>query len=341
MKKLDTTFKLTDENGNKIYRFKKSKIKAASQKRIEKLKGKDINKDFKILEWFFSVGWMPPAFGETVKYLGVVAWKFFLLEYLQKIHIFRIPVKHVDHQLDEKVPFDTSLYPVYMDFIKFWLRPLVMYKKRFGLYQGSKLTGEWFRYLDIIYDGAYEIYRYSLTTTYRPLTDDKRVKKMRGADPHYCCIPSLHIAIILLCWSFHRMVFERENFTQEEKTNWEKQLYEQAVKIGESVLYMKQHSVNCIPAAIYLVTKAVPDLFSQSDAVKYINDLFVERNDVKEADKKSIRAHIQDFYEGLVIEGLHEEDWTLPVKRWIDSYEAYRPFYADNSEESKKEKKNK
>ncbi len=336
MKRLDTDIKLTDEKGNKLYRFKRGNIKAPSLRRINKVKGKDINKDFSPVEWFFTVTWMPSAIGETIKYLAVVGWKFFLLEYLQKIHIFRLPVKHVDHLLDESVPFDTNYYPVYMDFINFWLRPLVMYGHRFGVYQGAKLTGEWFRYLDIIYDGAYELYRYSLTTTFRPLTKDKRVNKLRAADPHYCCIPSLHISIILLCWAYHRMVFERENFSAEEKNLWEKQLYEQAVKIGESVLYMKQHSVNCIPAAIYLVTKAVPDLFTRDDAVKYINDLFVEREDVNEEDKGKIRAHIQDVYEAFVLEGLHEEDWTIPVKRWLDSYEPHTPYYAAFSEESKK-----
>lgn len=333
MRRSVTKIPLTDENGNKIYRFKKYNVKPAKQKRIDKVSKKQM-KEFSSTKWFFTVCWPFPGFFMTIKYLAVVSWKFFLLEYFQLLHIFRLPVKHVDHKLDESVPFDTSHYPVYMDFIGFWLRPLVMYGERFGTFQGSKLTGEWFRYLNICYDAAYELYRYSLTTTFRPKTDDKKTNKMRRADPHYCCIPSLHITIVLLCYAFNRMVFERENFTQKEKDQWNDEVYRRTVQIGNSVLYMKQHSVNCIPAAIYLVTKIIPDLFTQDDAVRFINDLFVESTDILESDKKKIREHILYVYERFLLESLHEEDWTAPVKRWLDSYEPYRPFYADYSDKN-------
>ena len=84
-----------------------------------------------------------------------------------------------------------------------------------------------------------------------------------------------------------------EGFSAEERDAWNEELYKGAVAIGETVLYVKQHSVNCIPAALYMMTRIQSDLVTIGTCVKYIEDLFKEQDDIAESDKIAIQSHIQ------------------------------------------------
>lgn len=272
---------------------------------------------FNILCSFIGIGFIFP-------FILTVIGKFFLLQYFEKIHLFKIPVKNVDHELDSRVPFREDLSPVYMDFINYWIRPLSMLIKKFGHFKGLHLCREFVTALRKTYSSAYSLYRISLTTTVRPKPKTKQVKAIQKVDPHYCCVPSLHIAIIVLTISFYRMLFEREDFTTNERENWNRELYEKGIAIAESVLYMKQHSVNCIPAAIYMMTKITPELMNEELAKKMISDLFTNAPDVKKEDGEKIRAYIRQFYSNLLSESSHCKDWTKPILDWLESYEPFR-----------------
>ncbi len=316
------------KNKDPKYPFRQGIAKQPSEKRIEKVKGRKLA-DFHFMTAYATLPWNHYGFGPVFGFaFGPVIWKFFVPQFLEKIHLAHYPVKHVDHALDEKVPFKPEHLHIYMDFINVWIRPIAMLIKRFGIINGSKLGGEFLRYLTYSYNEAFKMYSTSMTTTYRPACDLPSIKRLRGADPHFMCVPSLHIAIVCLCFSFYRMLFERENFTQEEKDLWNKELFGRAVEIGETVLYIKQHSVNCIPAALYMMTRIAPELFNPSMAVEFINALFVNVDDVEEEDKKKIHEHIHFMYERLLLEGAMEDNWVTPVARWLDAYEPYTPFYA-------------
>lgn len=271
---------------------------------------------FQIICSFYGITFFIP-------FILTVIGKFFLLQYFEKVHIFKIPVKSVDHELDTKVPFREDLYPVYINFINYWINPLSMMLKKFGHFKGLKLCKEFIKTIQKTYDSAYLIYKESLTTTYRPVPHTKEVKKIQKVDPHYCCVPSLHISIVVLTISFYKMLFERENFTEEERTNWTRELYDQGIAICESVLYMKQHSVNCIPAAIYMMTKTEPAIMNTELGNKMISDLFVNASDVEKSDSEKIRAYIQQFYERLLSESSGCDDWTKPILSWLKAYKPY------------------
>jgi hypothetical protein len=113
---------------------------------------------------------------------------------------------------------------------------------------------------------------------------------------------------------------EKARFSKKAIEQYLNELYMGAIEIAETVLYIKQHSVNCIPAALYMLHNIAPHLFSVEDAVRFIDALFTEAEDVAPDDKKLITAHIQHMFERLLLEGLYQKDWTLPVKRWILSY---------------------
>ncbi|MBO4404697.1 MAG: hypothetical protein J5780_05130 [Treponema sp.] len=279
-------------------------------------------KDFSVMPVYLIVPFSIYSSSVTFRFLHTVITKFFMSQYLQKLHITHRKIKHVDHELDWKIPFRPDKAKIYMEFINIWIRPLCMLLKRFGVRHGSKLCAEFLRYIDLSYREAWKIYSVCMTTTVRPeCKSSKAITGIQKADPHYLCVPSLHIAIVCLCFSFYRMLFEREGFTQKEKDTWNKELYEHAVSIGETVLYVKQHSVNCIPAALYMMTRIAPELFTPEMAVTFINDLFKNQKDIPESDRKKINAHMQFTYERFLLEGAATaEDWTEPVLRWLYDY---------------------
>ena len=160
--------------------MKKAKVKQPSQKRIEKVCRRSINSFVPVSPWIL----LPLSpFSCTTSFhfvFGAVIGEFFAPLYLRKIGIIRWPVKNVDHELDEKVPFRPDTVKCYMDFINIWIRPLNMLLKRYGWLEGSKLCAEFMRRLITVYDSALAIYRQSMTTTVRPPCDVKAVKKLRA-----------------------------------------------------------------------------------------------------------------------------------------------------------------
>lgn len=313
------------KNKDSTFRFRWGTVRVPSTKRIDRVRSRSME-SFHVLPAYLRLFPYWRTGFTLFKFVYVVIKKFFMIQYLQKIHLTHRPVKHVDHALDQKVPFRPEKIKIYMQFINIWIRPVEMLLKRFGQRDGAKLSREFFRYITLTYNEAYRMYSICLTTTVRPKCPaTSAISHIQRADPHYLCVPSLHIAIVCLCYSFYRMLFERENFTQEEKDRWLKELYNHSIQIAETVLYVKQHSVNCIPAALYMMTKITPELTDTQLATDFIEDLFKTADDVSEEDGKKIRAHIQFVYERFLLEGITEDDWTVPVARWLKDYEPCLP----------------
>ncbi len=262
------------------------------------------------------------SFLALLRYLKVVIFDFFLLQFTVKWGWRKIEIVNVDHVLDDDIPFEPSLAPVYLDFIHFWVRPLALLIKK----SKKKALPHVVLFLKIIadiYQQAASFYKYKMTTTKRPGPEEYRDKNFDGirrVDPHYLCVPSLHIAVVILTYAFFRDVFEKENFSDEEKKQYNMQLYEGAIQIGETVLYVKQHSVNCIPAAVYMMTSAIPELFSIQDAVSFMDSLFAKQDNITVFAKKEINEHLHHLFEQLLLEGQYSDNWLEPLKRWLYKY---------------------
>ena len=125
------------------------------------------------------------------------------------------------------------------------------------------------------------------------------------------------------------MIFEREDFSPEEKELWNKEIFKNSSMIGESVLYVKQHSVNCVPAGLYMLYKIAPELCTKKEVYEFIDSFFQNESDVSDEDKKAVNAHIKNTFEKFVEEGKDDTDWSVPVKKWLDGYEPFTPFYAN------------
>lgn len=283
-------------------------------------------KSFCVARCYASLFIMPPSRKNATKFIITVITKFFLPQYMEKLRLRHTPVKHVDHELDEKIPFKPSYVTIYMYFINYWVRAMSMLELKFGVWYGSKLCSELLTFLKNDYEAAYDMYRKCMTTTYRPPCDDKKIKALRAADPHYLCVPSLHIAIIATTYAFFKMLFDREDFTAAEKAQWTHELYDEGLAIARSVLYLKQHSVNCIPAALYMVCKINASIFTISDAVFFIEHFLEEAEDISKEDRQSITNYINFVFERFLLEGTPEDDWTVPVVRWLKDYQPYKQY---------------
>lgn len=259
-----------------------------------------------------------------LKYLRTVIFDFFLLQFSVKFGWKKIPVLSVDHELDTKVPFVPGKVEVYLDFINFWIRPMSFLIKRFGVKVAVPYCTEYLSVIEECYSQAARMYKFRMSTTKRPpVGKHKHFRMIHIMDPHYLCVPSLHVTIVSLAYNFYRKVFSELDLTPEEREAYNKELYEGALSITETVLYVKQHSVNCIPAALYMCLYVLKGTFSIEGATQFIDDLFISSTDIENDDKKKIHEYISFFFEKLLLEGCTEEDWVIPVQRWIVSYQPY------------------
>ena len=257
-------------------------------------------------------------------YLYTVVTKFFWLQFSVKLGLRKIPVLPVDNALDKKVPFNPLKVPIYLDFIHFWVRPMVFIINKFGTKKAVPYCAKFFAIIDKSYQEAARIYSFRMSTTDRPMCKvDKSVQRhfntIRTVDPHYLCVPSLHIAIVVLAYTFFRQTFKELEMDNKEQDFYNAELYRGALDIAETVLYVKQHSVNCIPAALFMMTNLIPEYFKAEDARIFINYLFKDCTDIQHEDKINIHNHIKNMYENLLQEK-GDKDWTEPVKNWIVNY---------------------
>ena len=275
-------------------------------------------KEYSVLPtWIVSL-FHPLCLVELVPYLRTVALDFFLIQFLRKFKFTKTPIVHVDNPLDKKIPFNPRCIADYLGFVRYWICPLTLLIRSLGVKRAVPHFARFFRSLKKAYKSAASVYRFRLSTTDRP--HYKRRIYFAGVhllDPHYLCVPSLHITVVCLAYSFMRNVFESENFPQEENDVWNAELYEGAVNIAETVLYVKQHSVNCVSAALYMTTKIFPELFSRQDALGFLDSMFKARKDIPAQDKNQVLDYMKNLFLEFSNQGEACSDWSEPVKNWL------------------------
>lgn len=263
--------------------------------------------------------------GIACGYLRTVIKDFFILQFSVKFGFKKIPILNVDHELDEAVPFTPEKVTTYLDFVAFWIRPLAYIGKRFGREAELEYTAKFLGLVDRCYRDAAQVYRFRMTTTRRPKYRKGHFLTIHLFDPHYLCVPSLHVIIVVLAYTFYRNAFAELGIDGTEADALNGELFDGAVKIAETVLYIKQHSVNCIGAALYAMTRITPEAVTPTEVVRFIDSLFADAPSVGEENAQRIRTHIMDMYEQLFLEGCHDADWVTPLQRWLNAYSPSLP----------------
>ncbi len=114
-----------------------------------------------------------------------------------------------------------------------------------------------------------------------------------------------------------------------------------ALMIAQAILFVKQHSVNCVAAAMYAMTRYDPGLFPPEDAEAFANLLFGEvpaaelapngrplanervrpsaapRTKLPVADAAAVKAHIIDLYRQFLAAGENAPRWEEPLVQFM------------------------
>ena len=228
-----------------------------------------------------------------------------------------IPVTSVDHIMDKKIPFIPGRVNIYLDFVAFWVRSLGFLLRRFGS-RAQESVGDFIDSMGELYSYAAEVYGENLSTTERPFhISTPRFLLIHLVDPHLMCVPSLHVMVVIFTYIRFREII-RDLGEENSCLKQAEELYIGALKITEAILYIKQHSVNCIPAALYAMSRFFPSSFSDNEAEKFISGIFIDSKKPVKEDREEIHKHILNLYNRFVSEGkIDKEDWKKPILNFL------------------------
>lgn len=253
------------------------------------------------------------------RYLSTVLRFFFLSQWGSRLAPRSMPPRRVDHPLDGLVPFEPARSGTYLHFVRLWITALSYARRELG--PGSAAAcAAFLDGLSACYREAYSVYRRRVSTTSRPtVAANAEFRLVYLVDPHLYCVPSLHVMIVCHVFTAFERMF-REAGRAEAAAAPRLELYRRAVAITDSVLYVKQHSVNCVPAALYYSSRLMPE-FGRPEARAFLSDLLADLP--SGADRRAILDYMGGLYERLMDEGEAEgaERWR-PVLRFLDSYRA-------------------
>ncbi|WP_282005074.1 hypothetical protein [Propioniciclava sinopodophylli] len=243
----------------------------------------------------------------AARFVTTVLTDFFWLQFSVRLGLRRVRVVDVDHPLDALVPFEPARVGVYLDFIAFWIRPLDDVRRLHGATAQRRAAVEFLGLIRRCYQEAAEVYGTTMSTTRRPRYLRGRFLAIHAFDPHLLCVPSLHIMVVVLAWTFYRRLDAALGA----------RLFGGAVAIADTVLYIKQHSVNCIPAALYAMGRITPDDVTEADVEAFTAALFADTASVAPDAAAAIRAHVLETWRALVADGASDSSWQPAVLRLL------------------------
>jgi hypothetical protein len=246
--------------------------------------------------------------------IGSMFYHFFFCQYRAAFLPGRIPVTPVDHPLDGKIPFAPSWVAVYLDFVAFWVRILSFlfraYRRR-----AYKKAGEFMESIGRLYAFAGEVYRENLSTTKRPFYIRRpRFLLIHLVDPHLMCIPSLHVMVVIRAYTKFRDIIRALG----DETRFARQIEDiknGALAITEAILFVKQHSVNCVAAAMYAMTCFETRLFPPQEAEEFVSRLFIRS--LPRGDAELIRAYVINLYRKFLSEKGRSKTWGEPLVNFL------------------------
>jgi len=269
----------------------------------------------------------------SIKYYTSLFFNFFLFQHRAAFLPGRIPVTNVDHPLDKKIPFTPSWIKIYIDFAKFWIRMISFIIRRYGR-KAYAPAGEFINGMGELYAFAAQVYKKNLSTTSRPFYIKRPLfMVIHMVDPHLMCIPSLHVMVVI--FTYTTFAKTAKSFGDEE--NLKEQILEMkygALAIVEAILFVKQHSINCIAAALYAMNSYSNELFPLEEAENFLNLLFTSIPDfgvhtknihpsyapktkLPQEIKTEIKEYILSLFKRFLEERNSSKSWIEPLLKFL------------------------
>ncbi|MDR2509349.1 MAG: hypothetical protein LBC77_01750 [Spirochaetaceae bacterium] len=247
---------------------------------------------------------------------------FFTLQFKAVLRKKHIRVSFVDHPLDGRIPFKPEWVRIYMDFSSFWVRIAAFLLDEFDR-EAIPAVRDMLTSMNAIYKAAAGISRENFSTTVRPrYWRTPSFMLIHIFDPHLMCVPSLHVMVTLCARVKFSKALEALGAAERFKEERE-EVRIKTVLIIESILYVKQHSVNCVPAALYTLTSLDKEAFNPAALRAFIEELFLEPDDISLETVRDIKNHIVSLYEQFVSEGVLAKSWQAPLLSFLkEKYEA-------------------
>lgn len=233
-----------------------------------------IQKTTPVFLWISAL-FRPKILAGLGKTLAAIFVKFFLYQFQTVLFPKTRPVVNVDHPLDENIPFEPSWVGLYNTFTTFWMKSAGWLLKTFGKEAVDDIAA-FTRDIALLYDAAGDVYGKCQSTTNRPkVIADFNFIVIHIFDPHLHCIPSLHVMVCAYTGFMTSEIIKKhadDPSKYQAELDW---LYKNSLEIIESVLLVKQHSVNCISAG-YFMTSMLFDSFRDNWAARYMDEMFAD-----------------------------------------------------------------
>jgi hypothetical protein len=198
--------------------------------------------------------------------------------------------------------------------------------------------------MDKLYAFAAEIYKKNLSTTKRPFYIARpRFLFIHLVDPHLLCIPSLHVLVVIFTYKKFSEIL-RSLSNDESIAAMTEEMKQGALLISWAILFVKQHSINCIATTLYAMTRFDTALFSPEDGEAFIDLFFNFMNNIVKnkkftpkkthrqklanhkvrpgsapvvmlpaEDTAEIKSHIRNLYRQFISAGKTAKSWDEPL----------------------------
>jgi hypothetical protein len=128
------------------------------------------------------------------------------------------------------------------------------------------------------------------------------------------CIPSLHVMVVIRAYTKFRAIIRALG----DEARFARQIREingGALAITEAILFVKQHSVNCVAAAMYAMTCFEEDLFPPGEAERFASRLFSRT--LSPEDAGPLRTHIINLYRQFLSQRFTAKTWEEPLVNFL------------------------
>ncbi|GAB1433615.1 hypothetical protein MASR2M29_22410 [Spirochaetota bacterium] len=208
-------------------------------------------------------------------------------------------VTNIEHEMDTLIPVRYEAVKLYLTFVKLWVSALSYFSNEFGKDFDGHIR-DFLEGMQRCYSDAASIYDRCLSTTRRPAkAPNPGLALVYAVDPHLFCVPSLHV--IIVCYTFKKIEDVLLEMSMQSLYSFQlAELRKQALAISESVLYVRQHSINCIPTALAMLTVILP-AFTTKEAKEFMNELW--QGVVAEENRAALLEYMSSLYDHLLSKG--------------------------------------